>query len=133
MPATGPKNITNAQLRAALRKHAGVYALAARELGCERSNVRMRVERSEELQQLCAEIEDEVGDACEAVIKSKLIAGDGEMARWYARHKLAGRGYTTRTELTGPNGGAIPVSASVAVTIEYVTASPEPDDEEIPA
>lgn len=118
MPATGPKNITDAQLKAALRKHAGVYVLAARELDCDRSNVRMRVERSPELQAFIQEIEDEVGDAAVAVIKSAILANDRQMARWYASTKLKDRGYTTRQEHTGANGGPL-LPQQVQVTVTY--------------
>lgn len=132
MTATGPKNITQAMLKAALRKHAGVYVLAARELGCDRANVCQRVKRSPELQRFVAEIEEEVGDAAVAVIKRAIVGGDKQMARWYASTKLKHLGFTTRTEVTGKDGAPLP-AAPVHVIVEYVDASPEPEDEDIPA
>lgn len=129
---TGPKGITNAMLKAALRKHAGIYALAAKELGCDRTNVKQRVDRSPELTALCAQLDEEIGDVAEAVIKRQLVAGDGRMARWYAERKMKGRGYATRTEVSGPDGGAIPVAQEVVVRIEYVSPKVEPQDEDVP-
>lgn len=126
--------ISNAQLKAALKKHAAVFLLAAQELGTSRQNVGQRVSRSKDLQAWVQQIEDEIGDAAEAVIKEALLSKDKkaarDMARWYARHKLKGRGYTTRQELTGPDGAALPAQ-QVHVIVEYVDA-PEVEDEEIP-
>jgi transcriptional regulator with PAS, ATPase and Fis domain len=44
------KHITIAALKAALKAHAGVYVLAADELGVTRQTVRQRVERSPALE-----------------------------------------------------------------------------------
>lgn len=129
MPATGPKNISIPQIKAALRKNAAVLTLAARDLGCDRSNIVKRIERTPELQDLVAQIEQEVGDAAEAVIKNKILAGDGETARWYARYKLRDRGYSQRIEQTGVNGAAI--AQTVDVRISYVDA-PAADDDGVP-
>lgn len=124
MPATGPKGITNAQLRAALRKHAGVFSLAARELGCDRSNVDQRVKGSTALQAFCRQIDEEIGDACEAVIFNAIVSGDRAMARWYAPIKMRNRGYVTRTETTGPDGVALPAGPQVHFHVSYVDAAP---------
>lgn len=118
MASTARKNITDAMLKAALRKHAGVYVLAAKELGCDRTNVKQRVDRSPELQAYVAAIDEEVGDAAEAVIKRAILDNDRTMARWYADRKLKGRGFTTRVEHTGENGAPLPAPA-VHVTVSY--------------
>lgn len=134
---TGPKNISVNQLKAALRKHAGVYTLAAQELGCDRSNIDQRVRRSVELQEFVAGIEEEIGDAAEAVIKSTIIqqsdkAASRNMAKWYAGMKLSGRGYRARQELTGADGAPIgSVLPPVNIVVQYVDAgSPGPATEE---
>lgn len=129
---TGPKGIAEVRLKAALRKHAGVYALAARDLGCDRSNVRHRVDRSPALQEFVAQIEQEVGDAAEAVVKRDILGGSVKTAKWYLTMKHKDRGYTTRTEVSGPDGGAIPVAQEVVVRIEYVSPKVEPQDEDVP-
>lgn len=123
MPATGPKGITVAMLKAALRKHAGVFSLAARELGCDRSNVDERVKKSPDLMAFCRQIDEEIGDACEAVIFNALITGDRQMARWYAPIKMRKRGYVVRD--TGPEGDALPMGGpQVHFHVQYVEAGP---------
>jgi hypothetical protein len=121
------KNITEAQLIAALRKHAGVYVLAARELGCDRANVRARVMRSEKLQALIAEIDAEIGDVAEGVIFDALMKKDRNMAKWYAERKLRGRGYVTRQEQVGADGQPLHPAGGQAlrIIVEYVDALPE--------
>lgn len=116
---TARKGITEAQLKAALRKHAGVYAYAARDLGCDRANVKMRVDRSELLQQFLRDLEEEVVDAAEAVVLGQIIKGDQKMARWYLQTKGKHRGYSTRQEHTGAEGAPLP-APTVNVTIGYV-------------
>lgn len=136
MPATGPKNITTAALKRALRKHAGVFVLAAQELGCDRTNVAHRVGRSPELQAFVASIDEEIGDIAEAVIKGALLEKQPgtntptkeakTMARWYGNMKLGSRGYRTRSEITGKDGAPLPIGpAAVHVHVEYIDA-PKP-------
>jgi hypothetical protein len=121
------KHITEAQLIAALRKHAGVYVLAARELGCDRSNVRMRVQRSERLQEVLAEIEAEIGDVAVGVIFDALMKKDRNMAKWYAERKLRHLGFVTRQEQVGADGQPLHPAGSQAlrIIVEYVDALPE--------
>lgn len=121
--------ISDAQLRAALKKNAGVYVLAANELGVTRQNVSQRVARSAALRAYVEQIEEEVGDAAEAVIKDAIIQKDRRMARWYAQTKLKHRGYTTRTEHTAADGAPLP-APSVQVEIRYVDAHAEPAADE---
>ena len=118
---TGPTNITEKALIASLKEHAGVFVLVARQLGCDRSNITHRVARSKKLQAVVQEIEDEVGDIAVGVIRDALLKKDRTMARWYAGMKLKDRGFSTRTEITGKDGAALP-AATVNVVVEYVDA-----------
>lgn len=138
MPATGPKNISEAHLRAAMRRHAAIPALVARELGCDRTNVTKRIARSASLQALKAEIEAEIEDLADGVIVDTLGRRDGaarptkeaqNMARWMKDHKLRAQGVLMRLEHTGKDGAPIPV-ASVRVMVEYVDAPPGHETEE---
>ena len=124
-PQTGPKNITEGEIERALRKHAGVFTLAAREVGCARSNIQQRVGRSKHLQEVCEEIEREVGDVCVGVIVSALLAKDRQMARWYAQTKLKHLGFSTRTELTNPDGTPLALAAPANVTINVLYVDPQ--------
>ena len=138
MPATGPKNITEKALKAALRKHAGIPVLAARELGCDRSNILHRIKRSAALQALVAEIEAEVDDMTDGVIIDTLGRRDGSgrptkdaqnMARWRKDHKLRAEGFRLRLEHTGKDGAPLPAAPSVQVQIVYVDADAQPGAE----
>ena len=121
---SGPKNITEGQIENALRKHAGVYILAAREVGCSRNNISQRIAHSEHLQEVCVEIEREVGDVCVGVIVQALLARDKQMARWYAQTKLRHLGFSTRTELTNPDGTPLNLAAPANVTINVLYVDP---------
>lgn len=128
--STGPKNITNGQLKTALRKHAGVYALAARELGCDRTNVMQRVNRSPELKQLCVNLQEEIGDAAEGVILNSILKGNVQTALAYAKMKLRDRGYVTKTEITGADGAPLQTAPAVSIHVSYVEGASEPEAEE---
>lgn len=118
--ATGPKGVSIHALKAALKKNAGVYSLAARELGLDRTSVRQRVERHPDLQQLIRDIDQEMGDAAEAVVKNDIIKGDVKTAKWYLQLKHRDRGYKTQTELTGADGAPLQLAPSVAITVNYI-------------
>lgn len=135
MPATGPKNITEKAIRAALRKHAAIPALVARELGCDRSNITKRISRSPSLQALVAEIEAEVDDMTDGVILDTLGRRDAagrptkdaqNMARWRKDHKLRAEGLRVRLEHTGKDGSPLPAAPSVQVEIRYFDADAGP-------
>lgn len=135
--STGPKGITEAALKAALRKHAGIFASAARELGCDRSNVRRRVERSVELQEFVAEIEREADDLAKGIVIDTLGERDlrgkptkeaRNMARWYRDHGLRREGVKLR--LAGSDGGPLPAQA-VMVTVVYVDPNQKADEDVI--
>jgi hypothetical protein len=122
---------TDAQLKAALKESAGARAVAAQRLGVTRQAVHQRVKGNPEILAYIEEIEESLLDAAEAVVAEALVQKDRRMARWYLERKGKFRGYTTRAELTGANGSAIPVAA-LDVTIRYVAALPAPEDEEVP-
>lgn len=122
MASKGPKGITKAALKRALRKNAGMYAMTARELGCDRTNVKQRVDRCPELQALCASLAEEVGDAAESVIFNSILKGEVNTALAYARMKLRHRGYTTHTELSGMDGAPLQLAPTVNINVSYVEA-----------
>lgn len=135
MAALGRKNISEAQVRAALRKHAAIPALAARELGCDRTNIVHRIKKSPALQALVAEIEAEVDDMTDGVIIDTLGRRDAagrptkdaqNMARWRKDHKLRAEGLRVRLEHTGKDGAPLPAAPSVQVEIRYFDADAGP-------
>lgn len=123
------KNITDAQLRAALKKNAGVYALAARDLGCDRSNVRKRVEHSPDLQKFIEQIDAEIADVADGHIKQAIMKGDLKTIRWYAPLKMRDRGFNPRLELSNPDGSLTPVAAAITINVQYVDPKKDEPDE----
>lgn len=123
---------TIAQVKAALRKNAGVLVLAAQDLGLSRQALHMRLHNNPDLQTFKDQIEAELIDAAEAVVANAILAKDKQMTRWYLDRKGRERGYTTRTELTGPGGAAIAVAQRLDVTVTYVDAPASEPEEEPP-
>lgn len=141
MPATGPKRISEDRIAAALRKHVGIYSHAAREIGCDRTNIAQRVDRSPRLQKVMADIEGQVCDQADAVVLKTLSQSVGagaaaqptpeaqRMARWLKDHQLRREGVKVR--LANADGSNLP-APELKVTIEYVHGEDETEDEEIP-
>jgi len=84
-----------AQIEAALRKAAGRPAVAARLLGISRQAMHERITRTPHLAELLFEIEEELVDAAESVVRRALDAGDKKMTMWVldrcGRHRGWGR------------------------------------------
>lgn len=127
---SGPRGISEAQFKAALKKHAGICSMAAAELGISRSAVTQRIGNSRALQAFVLEIEETLLDAAEAVIADAILKRDRQTTRWYMERKGKRRGYTTRVEQTGPDGAALPAPA-IKVEITYVDSEPTPEDEDV--
>lgn len=130
MPATGPKNISEAQIIAAMKKHAAIPALMANELGCDRTNITRRIQRSVALQEAEREVIEGIKDVAQGVVVATLLMRDitgkpskeaQSMAKWKMDYDLRNDGFKVRMEHSGPNGSAIPV-APVQVVITYVDA-----------
>jgi hypothetical protein len=119
-PKPGPRGVPEHEVMKALTKHAGVYALAARELGIDRSAVWQRVANSEKLRDHVAEIRSSMMDLAEGVIFDALMHKDKQTARWYAERQGRDRGYVTRTEQTGADGAPLVVAPTVAISVNYV-------------
>lgn len=96
--AKGGTKFSNAKIAAALRKHDGLIPRAADELKTARQTIQGRIDRSQELQAVMAEIENDLHDECEGQILKAVKAGDMATARWYAERKMRNRGYGTKVE-----------------------------------
>lgn len=88
-----PKRLTNGQIERALRNNAGIVSMAAQELGVTRQALHYRLHRSPALREVQVEMEETVGDLCEASIFALMRAKDGPTLRWYADRRLRHRGY----------------------------------------
>lgn len=92
------KKVTDARLRATLRKHDGMQALTAKALGVSRQAVQQRISGSPELQQFIEDLNAQMDDTCEGNIFKKIKAKDGTTLRWFAERRLRDRGYGPKPE-----------------------------------
>lgn len=112
--------VTDAQLKKAITDADGVLSVAARALGIDRKTVYNRIEKSPELQAAVDEAREGLGDVAENELGKAIRAGNMTAIIFYLKASPTGRrrGYSERTEISGPDGGAIAVKG-------YVGFSPE--------
>lgn len=108
-PNEGRKGITEAQIKLALEANAGVISLAAKTLKCTSQNLRQRINNSAELLAFSQQLDEDVLDLAEAVIKKALTKGDANTARWLLDRRAKKRGYgnSSSVELGGIGGAPI--------------------------
>jgi len=80
--------------------------------------------RHPELEEVRKEAEDSLLDIAEGHVHTFVVNGDAKMIRWFLDRKGKDRGYTTRVESTGADGGP--------VSIETITRTIVDPDEEAP-
>lgn len=117
----------------ALSENGGDFALTAKAIGTSYANVYQRVHRSEELKRHVTEVEQMIIGAAKGVLMEAIVKKKSERwAAWWLERKDR-NSFSTRSELTGPNGSPIPVAQKVEVTVTYVDApATEPEENEPP-
>lgn len=95
----------------ALNETGAIVFDAAGKLGVSRTALYKFLEAHPELKELRAEIEEELIDAAESHIVKAILAGDMKTVRWYMERKGKNRGYNTRVEQTGADGGPLEYNA----------------------
>jgi hypothetical protein len=108
---------------AALRQTGGFVSVAAHALGCDRSTVHRYINEFPTVRAAYEETNEANLDIAEAKLMQQVRDGDPSQVRFYLRTKGRGRGYGDRQEITGPDGGPIPVAR-----VEIVNA-PQPPPE----
>ncbi|MFT6075146.1 MAG: hypothetical protein ACJAZ1_002071 [Yoonia sp.] len=96
---------------AALDAVGGIKTAAAEMLGVARSTLYLFIAANPDVEKTIAEIEEKIVDLAEGKMLTSLKAGDGQMIRWFLERKGRSRGYSTRNEITGPDGGAVVVES----------------------
>lgn len=134
--------VSKERLKAALTKHAGICAAAARDLGIDRSAISHRVKKDPELKAFIEEIMEGVDDLTQGIIVSTLsdrtmmgkpTHAAQQMAKWWREYRLRTQMTQIRIKAAAAGaGGDTPAGLKIEVTVEYVTATPEPEDEEVP-
>lgn len=117
----GARKYSIEQVAAALRHGFGLYAQAAawiaKETGerCDRDTIAWYVAENPVLEELLAAIKGEMGDLAESRLFSAVHKGETWAVKYYLSTQCRDRGYVTRQETTGKDGGPVKhdVNASV--------------------
>lgn len=96
----------------ALRKHHGVVAVAAEELGSSRQTVYNYVNQNEDVRQALHDAREEAKDFVEGKMFKQIEKGNPTMIIFYLKTQAKDRGYIERTEHAGPDNGPIKVRLS---------------------
>ena len=118
------KRLTVENVKAAMIEHSGILLKAAEMLGCSRTAIYNFIEKHPEIEDVRREATERLIDVAEGHLKTVIMAGDMKSIRWYLERQGKNRGYTTRTETTGADGGPIQFGGT-----EYEVVEPEPDAE----
>lgn len=105
----GPYSVRD--VAAAIIVFRGNYAEIAKALGRRREGVRGVIARNGDLARLHAEVYQEFLDEVESGFMRTALMGDKDAMKFVLQTRGKDRGYTTRTEQTGANGGPIEVAA----------------------
>lgn len=99
---------TDAQIAEALRKNAGNATAAAHALGgITRQAIDYRVKKSAELQAVADDASETVTDVAEGQLIKAIKKGQAWAVKFWLTTRGRDRGFVTRTEQTGKNGGPI--------------------------
>ena len=98
-----------AQFIAAIPGTGGIKTAIARRVGCTRGTVDVCLKRWATVRRAWEDECESVIDLAEVKTIEAIRDGDGQMIRCYLSTKGKHRGYTERHEMTGPEGGAIPI------------------------
>lgn len=109
-----------ARAEKALREHNGIILKAAEACGVHRHTMRKFIDEHPELELVREEAEEELLDVGEAAVVTAIKAADMKTVRWHLERKGKQRGYTTRQEMTGADGGPLETS-----TIERRIVDPD--------
>lgn len=96
-----------AKAEAALRAHHGILLKAAEACGVSRLTFYKFMDKHPHLKEVRAECDETLLDVAEASVVQDLNRGEMKTTRWFLDRKGKDRGYTTRQEQTGADGGPL--------------------------
>jgi len=116
MKTNTPKwqRLTEAQIADALEKSAGIMSVAAERLGVDRSTICRRVQKSQRLRDVIDAATERTMDVAEAALLRAVQKGEAWAVCFFLKCKAKQRGYSERTEITGPAGKPVQVAVSEA-------------------
>lgn len=114
MKTNTPKwqRITEAQIADALEKSAGIMSVAAERLGVDRSTICRRAQKSQRLRNVIDAATERTMDVAEAALLRAIQKGEAWAVCFFLKCKAKQRGYSERTEITGPAGKPVQVAVS---------------------
>ncbi len=122
--------LTDDAIAKALMKAGGNMSDAAKALKVTRQAVSKRVNATPSLKAVCDEAAESLLDMAESKLKTSVKAGRAWAIRLVLTTKGRGRGYVTRQEATGPDGG--PQRHAHSLDVEQIDAMlREANDEEL--
>jgi hypothetical protein len=101
------KRLTQVEIEKALRECRGMVYVAAERIGCSPNNIKARIEKSPALQEVLAQSKGYLVDTAELKLAQAVQAGDLGAIKFYLQTQARDRGYVSRTEVTGLDGGPI--------------------------
>ena len=99
--------LTKGRVAQALNATGAIVADTTGVLGVSRQALYKFMERHPDLRVLRTEIEEELLDIAESNVIAAIRAGDMKTVRWFLERKGKDRGYSTRQETTGADGGPL--------------------------
>lgn len=118
--------LTVSKAAEALRKHHGVIMHAAEACGVHRHTMRKFIDEHPELEEIRQQADEELLDIGESHVVNALKGGDMKTVRWHLERKGKNRGYSTRVESTGADGGPVETGE---IRRTFVDPEPRNDDE----
>jgi hypothetical protein len=101
---------------AAIILHRGELAAIAKLLGRSRMSVSNFIARHQDLTDLRVEVFESALDAIESSYLEDALQGDPSAKKFFLTTRAKARGYTTRVESSGPEGG--PIQAEIVDPVE---------------
>lgn len=113
-----------AKVEKALREHDGIIKYAAEACGVARMTLYRFMQAHPELEEVRQEADEELLDIGEGHVRTAIKMNDLKTIRWHLERKGKNRGYNTRVEQTGADGGPLEFG-----TVERRVVDPQNTDE----
>ncbi len=110
---TRTQRFTAQQIIDAIPSTGGIMALVAQKLGCDRVTIWRYAKRYSTVRLALEQADEAATDMAEAKALLLINSGYWPTIKYRLSTKGKNRGYTTRTEHTGPSGEAIPVDVDI--------------------
>ena len=109
----------------ALQNNKGLLFYTAKALRVTSTKLRRYITHKPNLQEALRQIEGETADQAEATVHTHLDMGRLDAAKFYLTTKAKDRGYTTRQELTNPDGTPLSLHSPANPSIDLTTLTTE--------